>query len=103
MLFEKTQGLAGDQAGGVVLQRQVGGGVAEARALGGGLPHPLVQFLRRLLLEDVEVAVAAHLEHLGADLHAAARRSAHVEIDLDLHDVPLSLVMIVMVMIGDDR
>ena len=35
--------------------------------------HLVVQLLRRLLLEDVEVAVAAHLEHLRAHLHAAAR------------------------------
>ena len=41
---------------------------------------------RRLLLEHVEVAVAAHLEHLRAHLHAAAGRCAHVEVDDDLHD-----------------
>src|SRR6478735_2159994 len=58
----------------------------------GRLDDLRAQLLAGLLLEDVEVAVAAHLEHFGTHLHAAAGGSAHVVVDDDSHDFP-SLVV----------
>ena len=45
----------------------------------------VAQLLGRFLLEHVEVAVAAHLEHLRAHLHAAAGGCADVVVDGHLH------------------
>src|SRR3954452_985910 len=56
-----------------------------SRAQIGGLSHLVVKLRRRLLLEDVEVSVAAYLEHLGARLHACTRRRTDVEVDYYLH------------------
>jgi hypothetical protein len=57
----------------------------------------LVQLVGQLgtgiLHEDVEVAVAANLEHFRAHLHAGTGRRAHIEIDGYLHGVPLVVVV----------
>jgi hypothetical protein len=51
----------------------------------------LAQLFARLLLEHVEVAVGADLEHLGADLHARTGGCTNVEVDSDSH-VPLLVI-----------
>jgi len=62
------------------------------RAHVGGSQHACAQFFAGFLLQDVQVSVAAYLEHFRAHLHAGAGTCAHIEVDCHLHAVPLVLV-----------
>ena len=55
-----------------------------------GLVHLRAQTLRRRLVQDVQCAVVANLEHLRRRLHAEPVEVACAQIDNDLHDVPLA-------------
>src|SRR3954469_3631149 len=66
-------------------------GDGAGRAELGCLLHLLAQLLAGLLLEEVEEAVVADLEHLRRDTRARAGADAAVVVDDDLHRVPLSL------------
>jgi sterol desaturase/sphingolipid hydroxylase (fatty acid hydroxylase superfamily) len=56
----------------------------------GGLAHPFVQGGIGVLVEDVEEAVGADLEHLGGDAHADGLALTRVEVDDDLHGASAS-------------
>ena len=61
----------------------------------------LAQRFRWFVLQDEEEPVLADLEHLGADLHARARRSADVVVNSDSHVVLLRSGLGRAVAVGD--
>src|SRR5678816_353008 len=58
------------------------------RALPHGLVHARAQIVRWRLVQDVQHAVVADLEHLRRRLHAESMEVACAQIDDDFHDGP---------------